>query len=366
MYAYLSRTYRTIFCWLLGLLMVLALALPSHAHWADLAVADINIKEKDVELNLTMPTGLIGQFDDDKNLKLSAAELTKHQTALQQLLDRQIKLTVGDKPPVSSSVKSGATPTNSIDLNATPDTHTSLLLQYAWSEPIDRLQMNYQLFLPGVSTARCLVQVRQGDRFENLVLTPDSQTAALIDPPLAQQISSFISLGIEHIWTGYDHILFLVSLLMLGGELGYLLKIVTAFSVSHTFTLFLAVFNIISLPSRFVEIVIALSIAYIAGENLWRKEPKARWQIAFGFGLIHGLGFSSVLQELSLPKTNLITSLASFALGIEIGQFAIVIAVYFLLKYLQRFDWHLTLRRLVSIVIMGMSAIWFWERAFIG
>ncbi len=170
----------------------------------------------------------------------------------------------------------------------------------------------------------------------------------------------------EHIWTGYDHILFLISLLMLGGELGYLLKVVTAFSLSHSVTLFLAALNIVSVPSRWVEIAIALSIAYIASENLWKKEAKARWQLAFGFGLIHGLGFSSALLELDLPRTNLVTSLASFSVGIELGQFAIVLVVYALLAYLRKFAWDLTVRRIISVGVIVMSAIWFWERAFMG
>ena len=153
---------------------------------------------------------------------------------------------------------------------------------------------------------------------------------------------------------------------MLGGELGYLLKVVTAFSLSHSVTLFLAALNIISVPSRWVEIAIALSIGYIASENLWKKEPKARWQLAFGFGLIHGLGFSSVMQALDLPRNNLLISIASFSVGIELGQFAIVLAAYFALAYLRKFSWELTARRLISAGVIVMSAIWVWERAFMG
>ncbi len=346
--------------------MVLSLATPSQAHWADLAVADIQIRERDVDLNLTVPTGLIAQFDDDKNQQLSEAEITTHQKDLQTFLNEKIRLTVAGERSETLIVKSNSTVKIPSNLTATPDTHSSLLLQYRWSQPIEQLQMHYDLFIAGVSTARCLAQVFRAGQVDNLVFTPDSQNAALIDAPILQQISSFIRLGIEHIWTGYDHILFLVSLLMLGGELGYLLKVVTAFSLSHSVTLFLAALNIVSVPSRWVEIAIALSIAYIASENLWKKEARARWQLAFGFGLIHGLGFSSALQELDLPRTNLVTSLASFSVGIEIGQFAIVLAVYFALSYLRKFPWDLTVRRMISVGVIIMSAIWFWERAFMG
>ncbi len=363
---HISRTWKIAICWGLGLLIVLSLATPSQAHWADLAVADIQIRERDIDLNLTVPTGLIAQFDDDNNKQLLDSEIITHQKDLQEFLNEKIRLTAAGQRQDKLIIKSKISKKIPSNLIATPDTHSNLLLQYHWTETIEQLQMHYELFVPGVNTARCLAQIFRAGRVDNLVFTPDSQNAALIDAPILQQISSFIQLGVEHIWTGYDHILFLISLLMLGGELGYLLKVVTAFSLSHSVTLFLAALNIISVSSRWVEIAIALSIAYIASENLWQKEPKARWQLAFAFGLIHGLGFSSALQELDLPRTNLVTSLASFSVGIEVGQFAIVLAVYFALSHLRKFTWDLTIRRLISVGIIVMSAIWFWERAFMG
>lgn len=364
-YHQISKVWRIAISWALGLLMVLTLNSPSQAHWADLAVADIQIRDRDVEINLTIPTGLVDRFDDDRNRQLSALEITKHQTDLQQFFNKKIRLTAGGQNQNTLTVRSTVTKNSQPNLIATPDTHSNLLLQYRWAEPLSQLQMNYDLFVPGVNTARCLAQVFRDGRVDNIVLTPTAKNAALIDAPILQQISSFVGLGIEHILTGYDHILFLVSLLMLGGGLRYLLKVVTAFSISHSITLTLAVLNIVSVPSRWVEIFIALSIAYIAAENLWRKEPNlARWQLAFGFGLIHGLGFSSALQELELPLNNLAVSLVSFSAGIEIGQISIVLFTYIGMSYLRKFPWDLTIRRLISIGVIAMSAIWFWERAF--
>ena len=366
-YRRISQIGRIAIAWGFGLLMVLGLGLPSQAHWADLAVADIQIENQNVNMNLTVPTGLFAQFDDDKNQQLSVEEVTKYQQELRKFLSDKIQLTaakVNYDTLLVSSTTAKKLPSN---LVATPETHSNLLLQYRWAQPIDQLQMNYDLFVPGVNTARCLAQVFRDGRVDNIVFTPISKNAALIDAPILQQISSFVGLGIEHIFTGYDHILFLVSLLMLGGSVGYLIKVVTAFSISHSITLSLAVLNIVSIPSRWVEIIIALSIAYIAAENLWRKEPnQARWQLAFGFGLIHGLGFSSALQELELPQNNLVVSLISFSAGIEIGQISIVLLTYLCLSYLRRFPWDLTIRRLISVGVIVMSLIWFWERAFMG
>jgi hydrogenase/urease accessory protein HupE len=363
----ISRFGRLSIALLLGLLLSLALAIPSQAHWADLAVADIQIRDRAVEISLTIPTGLVDRFDDDKNRQLSTLEINKHQGDLQVFFNQKIRLTSAGQLQSKLTVRSTLVKNSQPNLIANPDTHSNLLLQYLWVEPLIQLQMNYDLFLPGVNTARCLAQVFRDGKVDNIVFTPTAKNAALIDAPILQQISSFVELGIEHIFTGYDHILFLVSLLMLGGGLRYLVKVVTAFSISHSITLTLAVLNIVSVPSRWVEIAIALSIAYIAAENLCCKQPNlARWQLAFGFGLIHGLGFSSALQELELPRSNLAASLLSFSAGIEIGQISIVLLTYLCLSYLRKFPWDLTIRRLISSGVIVMSLIWFWERAFMG
>lgn len=366
-YIHLSQAARSAIAGILGCAIVLALNTSSQAHWADLSVADIQIQNQDVSMNLTVPTGLLQQFDDDRNKQLSDGEITKHQKDLQIFFNEKIRFTAGNEKSETLKIEPAAAKKIPTNLVATPDTHSTLFLKYRWAQPIDHLQLYYDLFLPNVNTAQCLVQVFHNGRSDNLVLTPSSNNVSLIDAPIFQQINSFIRLGIEHIWTGYDHILFLISLLMLGGNLGYLIKVVTAFSLSHSITLALAVLNIVSVPSRWVEIIIALSIGYIAAENLWRKEPNpTRWQWTFGFGLIHGLGFSSALQELALPQNNLVVSLASFSAGIEIGQISIVLFTYFCLNYLRKFPWDLTIRRLISGGVIVMSVVWFWERAVMG
>jgi HupE / UreJ protein len=363
----ISRFARGSIALLFGLWLSFNLATPIQAHWADLAVADIQIDRQDVSVNLTIPTGLVAQFNDDKNNQLSDAELTKHQQDLQTFFNKKVQLTAAREQNETLIVKSTVGKKLPLNLISTPDTHSNLLLQYHWAQPIGQLQLHYDLFVPGVNTARCLAQIANGGSIDNLVLTPTSKNVALIDAPILQQITSFIGLGVEHIWTGYDHILFLVSLLMLGGQLSYLIKVVSAFSLSHSITLSLAVLNIVSVPSRWVEIIIALSIAYVAAENLWKKEPDlGRWKLAFGFGLIHGLGFSSALQELELPRDNLLVSLVSFSAGIEMGQIAIVLLTYVCLAYLRKLPGDLTVRRLISSGVIVMSLVWFWERAFVG
>jgi len=177
-------------------------------------------------------------------------------------------------------------------------------------------------------------------------------------------IREFIPIGIEHILTGYDHIAFLLALIVIGLSLKEALKIITAFTVAHSITLLLAALQIVSLESRFVESVIALSICYVAVENILKKKVNYRWLIAFVFGLVHGFGFASALQELIVGKSNLLLSVLSFNAGVEIGQLTIVCAlmpVLYLLK--KQFESRIiTMGASVSIFIFGFT--WLIERVF--
>ena len=177
-------------------------------------------------------------------------------------------------------------------------------------------------------------------------------------------IGSFILLGIEHILTGYDHIAFLIGLIVIGLSFRDVIKIITAFTVAHSITLLLAALQIISLNSRFVESVIAISICYIALENIFRKKVKYRWLITFCFGLVHGFGFASALQELIVGKTNLVLSVVSFNFGVEMGQlmiFFILLPVLYLLKQKMEFR---KITAGVSLAIFLLGFTWLIERLF--
>ena len=178
---------------------------------------------------------------------------------------------------------------------------------------------------------------------------------------------SFFPLGIEHILTGYDHLLFLLALMLRGGGLWSLLKIITAFTVAHSITLALAALDVIVLPSVLVESVIALSIAYVALENLLpRYAVSRRWAVSFLFGLVHGFGFSSVLREIGLPKENLLLSLLNFNLGVEAGQLTVVLLAVPILMRLKAKSWEPRMVATISGVIFAVGLVLFVDRAFFG
>ena len=135
---------------------------------------------------------------------------------------------------------------------------------------------------------------------------------------------SMLKLGVEHILTGADHLVFLLGLILVGGTLRSLAGVVTAFTLAHSITLALAALSIFAPSPRLVEPAIALSIAYVGVENLFVRDARRRWRITFPFGLVHGFGFAGALREIALPRAQVPIALVSFNLGVEIGQLAVL------------------------------------------
>src|SRR5262245_17137443 len=178
---------------------------------------------------------------------------------------------------------------------------------------------------------------------------------------------SYFAIGIEHILLGFDHELFIVALILPGGSLLSLAAMVTAFTVAHSLTLALAVLNILTLPTQIVEPVIALSIAYVAFENLTgRPALSRRWAVSFIFGLVHGFGFAGALAEVGLPASGLVSALVGFNLGVEAGQMLIVAVLLPLLIWLQRFAWEPRLAKISSTAIMALGLALLADRTLIG
>ena len=182
-------------------------------------------------------------------------------------------------------------------------------------------------------------------------------------------VRRFVREGMHHIFIGPDHILFVVGLLLLGGDLKRLARIVTAFTVAHSVTLALATLGIVTPPARIVEPLIALSIVVVGAENLLGDGRRdLRTWLAFGFGFVHGFGFASVLRELSLPREALAAALVSFNVGVELGQMAIVLAVAPLLGLLRARRPALSRPVLAwgSAVVIVAGSGWFVQRVFFG
>jgi hypothetical protein len=217
---------------------------------------------------------------------------------------------------------------------------------------------------------RALLGIYQGDRLEREAVMNAQNTITehtLGEPQGAGQVFvEFVKQGIHHIFIGPDHILFIIGLLLAGGTLVQLLKVVTGFTLAHSITLAIATLGWFSPPSRLVEATIALSIVFVGVWTLRRKQdaPDRRLWFAFGFGLIHGFGFASVLQELDLPRYALGTSLFAFNIGVELGQACIVLLVAPILALILKKNASVH-ERIVQLGAFGVTvagAVWFIQR----
>jgi len=175
-------------------------------------------------------------------------------------------------------------------------------------------------------------------------------------------------MGIRHIWTGYDHLLFLFGLLLVTRNFASAVKIITCFTIAHSITLAVATLSLVHVSSRIVEPLIAASIVYVGVENLFRgDDPKGRWILTFAFGLIHGFGFASVLRELGVGANggSIGVPLVSFNLGVEIGQIVIAGLILPVIWKLRANPWFL--RRWVpvgSVAVTLLGSYWFVQRVW--
>jgi hydrogenase/urease accessory protein HupE len=232
-----------------------------------------------------------------------------------------------------------------------------------------------------------LIDVDPGAKQVVLVGPEQNATQALLDasqteirisgppPPLLDVIRRYVEAGVEHIFLGYDHVAFLIAIVLWARRLWPVIKIVTAFTLAHSITLSLAALQIVVIPSAIVEPAIAASIVYVAIENFFSSNVDGRWHDTFVFGLIHGFGFASALQEFGLPRGAVIPALAAFNIGVEVGQVAIVSIV---IPLLIGADWFVaTLRDApqkrtaglvysVSGIIAFLGCYWVLERTIMG
>jgi hypothetical protein len=240
------------------------------------------------------------------------------------------------------------------------------------------LAIGYTLFADLDPQHKGLFKINSGGSTQTAIFDPDSarQTLSLAAPDRLAQFRAYMKHGVWHIWIGYDHILFLLSLLLpavllpglreqqqgLKAAFYDVLKVVTAFTLAHSITLSLASLSLISLPSRWVESAIAGSVILAALNNLLPLFRGKRPVAAFVFGLIHGFGFASVLRDLGLPQGSLMASLLGFNVGVELGQLAIV-AAFLPAAWLLRKTWlYRQVLTVGSLAIALVAAVWLVER----
>ena len=237
--------------------------------------------------------------------------------------------------------------------------------------------INKTITIKGLETTSSDVLVRihylDGETEFIRVLPESPQFSLSHESGFVNMASTYFILGVEHILEGFDHLLFVLALLLLVGNIRVLIWTITAFTLAHTITLMLASLDMIHLSSKAVEATIALSIIFVAAEVVYTMRGKIHlskkypWLIAFGFGLIHGLGFASAIKEIGLPQTEIVPSLIFFNIGVEVGQLIFISCVLLMIwlgrKFLETYGYRI---KMITAYAIGITAtLWFLERVVI-
>jgi hydrogenase/urease accessory protein HupE len=346
-----------------GLLLPLLLPVRAFAHPAPYSFIDIELTRDAINVSVVMHAQ-----DVAHDLQL-ASEDRVFDPGFVQSFGQQLTRLVTAR--LSIAADAGTLTASPVDVTTLPDRRAARVrLRYAAARPgvldiecalfpYDPLHQTYvNIYDEGRLTRQAVLDARQT---RLTFFTNASQSTIAV-------VRRFVLAGIEHIAIGPDHILFLVGLLLLGGTVLQLLKIVTAFTIAHSITLTLAALNLVSPSARIIEPAIALSIIYVGVDNLLVKPGSrdTRAWIALTFGLIHGFGFASVLREMDLPRRALGWSLFSFNLGVEIGQVCIVLIVASLLAWIAARSTSLRTRVAYagSVVVAAAGVVWFVQRVF--
>jgi len=269
------------------------------------------------------------------------------------------------------------TPCNAGPVEIAPD-QDGVITRVTWScnRVSDDLIYRSTVLIDVDRAAKQVVLIGSGPNASQALLDA-SQTEVRLTappPPLVDVIRRYVEAGIEHIFLGYDHIAFLTAIVLWARRLWPVVKVVTAFTVAHSITLSLAALQIVVIPSAIIEPAIAASIVYVALENFFSRNVDKRWRDTFSFGLIHGFGFASALQQFGLPRGAVIPALGAFNIGVELGQVAIVAVI---IPVLIGLDWLMAVAReaspartaslvyTLSAIIAILGCYWIIERTIL-
>ncbi len=362
-----------------ALLLMMVLGLLPPASWAH--------RPSDAYLSLELDNGTVSghweialrdlavlvELDADQDQQLSWGELRAAQPALASLLRSSLALSSAEVPcPLAVT---------DLMINDHSDgPYAWFVLRASCPQAPQHLDVDYRLLAGIDPTHRGLLALTAGASTQTAVLAADGgpRRFGLKAPSPVQAVRDYLREGVWHIWIGYDHILFLLALLLpavlsrrhgtwqavdgLRPALWSVFGVVTAFTVAHSITLSLAALGWVQLPGNWVEAAIAVSVMVAALNNLWPL-LHARWVMAFAFGLLHGFGFASVLGELGLPDGARLLALVAFNVGVELGQMAIVLVAVPLAYAVRRSAFYrVGVRVAGSLAVAVLAGFWLLQR----
>ena len=345
----------------------------AHAHDVGLSIATVRLQTSELQTVIAFAfreTEQIISLDADHDGHVTTNEFLAGREKLAIAVAEKCEVRFDDVLAKPDSVRCQLEEGDRVDviLHYAAPRFRELQMKFA---VIQQLAPGHRMFFSlinpaGESVADRLLDAKN-DSISIEIGTPSEPASA---EPAPHTFVDFLKLGVEHIGTGYDHLLFLFGLLIVTRTFKSAFTVITAFTLAHSITLAVATFNVFTLPARYTEPLIAVSIIYVGVENLLRHgDPKGRWMLTFAFGLIHGFGFASVLRDLGVGSNGIGVAmpLFSFNLGVEAGQIAVASVVLPLIWWLRKKEFFL--QRGVpacSVIVALAGAFWFVQRVWPG
>ncbi len=327
----------------------------AHAHLGDLSYSEIQASGRHISYTIKFAAHLIpGGKEGDR---LDRRDIITKEPEIRAWLFESITVAAGSqlcRPQIDDIIG----PDGNDDL--------TVVLGYECAEYVPPLHVEFHPFDATIPQYRNIVTIALDEQRVSYVFSAGDSRLSVGESAAHSdggQFGSFFVLGVSHILEGYDHLLFLLAVLLVGGSIARLAGIVTAFTVAHSITLALASLGVFTLPPRPVEAMIAASIIYVAAENVLRDRADHRWLITFVFGLVHGFGFAGVLSEAGLVEGQVLVPLLGFNLGVESGQLLVVLVAVPVLRVLMKRLGERRVRSTLSWLVMGAGAVWLVERA---
>ncbi len=315
---------RIVACVLILLAVVGGATTPTRAHVIDANKAALSVKEANAYLTMSVPVSALSGFDDNHDQLIDLTELGHHYAELRDQIAPRVRVTADGAAPIESLVMVSSPLTGEDEQK--PTSFLVALIAHRFAMPPQNLNLWTDLFGPHDKEQRLAVIAQKGDDTELTVLNPERPDYTFFRGPLAV-FGTFVGTGLYHILAGFDHLLFLLTIIAAAMSMRQWAIILTGFTLAHSITLTLATLQVVSINPALVEPLIAASIVLLALDNFFggtQRRFAVRASIVFACGLLHGLGFASALSDYGLSGTNLLPGLFGFNLGVECGQFLFV------------------------------------------
>ncbi|WP_251548647.1 HupE/UreJ family protein [Neobacillus muris] len=350
----------------------------AFAHSGSHGYSDVTINDHTMTYDLFLLGDLLGgllNIDKNQDGYMKEDEISQSKPEIEQFVLKNLSV-------INNGIK-GQAQIKTISMTERANYQMfRISMEFSFDEPIEEYEIDYNLFFNDVDkNHQNFMTIKNGQEVIEHLFTKGHivfQGHAKMDTPQETSgvqpssktegqdstgtlgFGDYLLMGMKHIWSGIDHLLFLFGLLLMKGSYKDYLKILTAFTVGHSITLALASLEILIIPGSIIEPLIALSIIYVAAENIFAKSIKWRWLITLFFGMIHGFGFAEVL--IGKLDANLFAPLLSFNLGVEIGQIVVLIILFPLIWHLRKIRWQTIAVHSASAIISLIGLYWFIER----